>query len=90
MTAIQHEIELTQTYLTIAKLAYDMGQLGRGDWARARACEASSDAARLRACLPASAPTKLDETLQMLQESLNTISPDGPAFAAPLRQPSMS
>lgn len=90
MAAIQHELGVGQTYLTVARLAYDMGQAGRGDQARARAWEASSDAMRLMASLPGPAPLILKEALETLHESLNAISPDAPALAAPLRQPSMS
>jgi len=90
MTAIQHELGVGQTYLTVARLAYDMGQTGRGDQARARAWEACSDAMRLLASLPDPAPPLLNEALKTLHDSLNAISPDAPALAASLRQPSMS
>ncbi|HWF45850.1 MAG TPA: hypothetical protein VG168_02500 [Bryobacteraceae bacterium] len=90
MAAIQHELGIGQTYLTIARLAYDMGQTGRGDRARARASEACADAARLMALLPTPAPFVLSKKLEALHESLNATSADAPALAAPLRQPSMS
>jgi hypothetical protein len=90
MAAIQHELGIGQTYLTIARLAYDMGQTGRGDRARARASEACADAARLMALLPTPAPIVLRKKLEALHESLNATSADAPALAAPLRQPSMS
>ncbi|HEX4229712.1 MAG TPA: hypothetical protein VHZ07_13655 [Bryobacteraceae bacterium] len=90
MAAIQHELGVGQTYLTIARLAYDMGQTGRGDRARARALEACADAARLIALLPVPAPSVLSKKLEALHESLKAVSPDAPAFPAPLRQPSMS
>jgi hypothetical protein len=90
MTAIQHELGIGQTYLTVAKLAYDMGQPGRGDRARARALEACADATRLMGLLPVPAPVLLSKKLEALHESLKAVTPDGPAFAPPLRQPSMS
>jgi hypothetical protein len=88
--AIQHEIGVCQTHLTIARLAYDMGQTGRGDRARARALEACADAERLVALLPVPVAVGLSKRLEALHESLNAVSPDAPALAAPLRQPSMS
>lgn len=90
LTAIQHELGVGQTYLTVARLAYDMGQIGRGDQARARAFDACADAAHLIALLPAPAPILLSKSLEALHESVRSVSPGDPAFSAPLRQPSMS
>lgn len=90
LTAIQHELGVGQTYLTVATLAYDMGQTGRGDQALARALEASADAARMIALLPAPASILLSKNLEALRDSLRSVSPGDPAFSAPLRQPSMN
>jgi hypothetical protein len=90
LTAIQHELAVGQTYLTVARLAYDMGQIGRGDQARARACESCAAAARMIGLFPAPAPILLSGNLEALRESLRSVSPSDPPFSAPLRQPSMS
>jgi hypothetical protein len=90
MNAVQHEFGIAQTYLTIARLAYDMGQTGRGDQARERALEACSDAAHLMALLAVPAPAPIIQAWEALRETLAGLSPDGPALAGPVRQPSMS
>ncbi|MGC2660703.1 MAG: hypothetical protein WA324_22330 [Bryobacteraceae bacterium] len=90
MNALQHEFGIAQTYLTIAKLAYDMGQAGRGDQARERALEACSDAAHMMELLAVPAPAPIIQAWETIREALAALSPDAPAFAGPVRQPSMS
>jgi hypothetical protein len=90
LDAIQHEIGVSQTYLTIARLAYDMGQKGRGDRSIARALEAHGDAVRMVALLPAPPPSILLTALDTIKDSLIATNPDSPGFTPPVRQPSMS
>lgn len=88
--SIGAEIRAAFTYVTIAQLAYDMGQLERGDQAFGWAREACSSAQYAARSLPEAARGLLSDELQRLSPVFEACGQQRSDFHASLRQPSLS
>jgi hypothetical protein len=90
MKYIETELSLGLTFITVAFVAYHMGQNDRGDVARAKAEEAQSEARRLLANVVDSDSETISAKAKELDGLLREMAGSRAMFSPFLCQPSMS